>query len=450
MPALVLAAFSQRNYATDSPRPVWWAEISDAATQTCLSFLRHDTDVDGILKLGACWGGWNCVNPSYIHLSAYRACRDWTATQYRAQWNALIATSSAILQGAQCPTTGLLPNWYVPNRAAPAMPGTTGCSGSGTPADQFGAEAARSMWRAALDWTLYRSAESAAFSQRAVLQVRARWPNWSTALDTGCLVQSVFSDWSNNAFIFAPLFSSLVVPTPAITVQLQSTVFADAMRRIAATPINSYYSGSWIALTTLVMSGDMQRAACAVGGDMAAGCVTESTTTTVGLSTTSTISTSVTAPTASTSTAATTTGTTLTTSSLTTQSPTTTTSVFTTSPVSSCSPLNITAAFRSTWPGGYTLDITLRNVSPTVAITNWAVRVNIGTSTLAPPVWNSIVLSNDSAGLVLGAPTWMQSLAPAASIAMGFNGNGDAAQVRVRVIDYRFSGSSVWQQCATA
>lgn len=429
--------------------------------QSCLAFLRHDTDVDGIVKLGSCWGGWSCSNPSYINLAAYRACRDYTGAAFAAQWNSVIATSTAILRGAQCPSTGLVPNWYVPNRASPATTGTTGCSGSGTPADQFGAEASRAPWRAALDWTLYRNADSVVFAQRVVLQVNAKWPSWST-LDTGCLVRSVFADWRNNAFIYAPLFSALVVPAaPLVSASQQAIVFADAARYVAATPLSSYYSGSWVALATLLMSGDMQRAACVLDAPGCANATITSTTTMASATTTTVASTTTTATTtslrstlSSTTTAPTTTTTTTPRTSTTTATTTRLSTLSSTSSptpaVVNCNPLNITAAFRTRWATGYTLDLTLRNVSPTVTLGNWAVRVVIGSSTMAPPPWNAVVLSSDASSVVLGGPTWMTSLAPSASVAIGFNGNGDAAQVRVALVEYRFGGSSTWQQCAAA
>eukprot|EP00966_Prymnesium_polylepis_P145459 3359310-Prymnesium_polylepis.1 len=67
-------------------------------------------------------------------------------------WNALIETSHAILNEAQCPSTGLVPNWWIPSMSSSSSAGTTGCGGSHTRPAEFGAEAARTGWRVALGW----------------------------------------------------------------------------------------------------------------------------------------------------------------------------------------------------------------------------------------------------------------------------------------------------------
>ena len=109
-------------------------------------------------RLGSCWGGWDCSNPSYLAPAHYRAFRRYmlrhgarfgsTADEGEraaAQWEALVHGSYAMLGEAQCPSTGLTPNWWQP--AGPQRPrGRTGCNSSGTDADEFGSEAVRSRW----------------------------------------------------------------------------------------------------------------------------------------------------------------------------------------------------------------------------------------------------------------------------------------------------------------
>ena len=109
-------------------------------------------------RLGSCWGGWDCSNPSYLAPAHYRAFRRYmlrhgarfgsTADEGEraaAQWEALVRASYAMLGEAQCPSTGLTPNWWQP--AGPQRPrGRTGCNSSGTDADEFGSEAVRSRW----------------------------------------------------------------------------------------------------------------------------------------------------------------------------------------------------------------------------------------------------------------------------------------------------------------
>ena len=109
-------------------------------------------------RLGSCWGGWDCSNPSYLAPAHYRAFRRYMlrhgarfgssadeGERAAAQWEALVRGSYAMLGEAQCPSTGLTPNWWQP--AGPQRPrGRTGCNSSGTDADEFGSEAVRSRW----------------------------------------------------------------------------------------------------------------------------------------------------------------------------------------------------------------------------------------------------------------------------------------------------------------
>ncbi len=163
--------------ALQASPPPFWNEVADWAQQTCHAFFDYGTVSNGAgtaraPKLGSCWGGWDCSNPSYWSPAAYRACSDYL--QQRSgpalDWTTLLRTTYQLAAAAQCPATGLVPNWYVPNANDPSVPGTTGCSGSGTPAAQFGAEASRLVWRMAADYVLYGTAEGRAFSVRAQAQ----------------------------------------------------------------------------------------------------------------------------------------------------------------------------------------------------------------------------------------------------------------------------------------
>ena len=89
-------------------------------------------------------------------------------------WIALIETSYLIIGEAQCEATGLSPNWYVPLLSHGVSAGTTGCSGSGTPADEYGAEAARTGWRLAVHWLLHGDARAALYSRRMATHVASR------------------------------------------------------------------------------------------------------------------------------------------------------------------------------------------------------------------------------------------------------------------------------------
>ena len=149
-------------------------EIKDWADKSCTSFMKYNTVLSSsgnhrILKLGTCWGGWdsNGNNPSYHAPGHYRMMRDFQASinsgnQPSANdWDMLINTSYKFLKVAQCPAgsgSGLVPNWALVQETADgdsleARPGSF--SGSGTPQDEFGAEASRTMWRVAFDALSY-------------------------------------------------------------------------------------------------------------------------------------------------------------------------------------------------------------------------------------------------------------------------------------------------------
>ena len=142
----------------DASRPGWWSEVGQWTYDSCKSFLEHLSTPHPtllasngrplrVLKLGSCWGGWDCNNPSYHAPAHYRAFRDFMARYdgewgssvgegdaLAPEWDALIETSYAMLEDAQCDATGLVPNWWVPTRGGGAAAGTAGCSGSGTAA----------------------------------------------------------------------------------------------------------------------------------------------------------------------------------------------------------------------------------------------------------------------------------------------------------------------------
>ena len=183
-------------------------------------------------------------------------------------WNALIETSYMILGEAQCEATGLSPNWYVPALSHSAGAGTTGCSGSGTPADEYGAEAARTGWRLAVHWLLHGDARAALFSRRTAAHVASKLGSFAFSvcssvascaalqLDTGCLINSIHPSWVWNGFMLGPTAASLVVP-PAHSSALpaQRLAINNAALVLDAMSVDDYYSGSWVAIATATLSG---------------------------------------------------------------------------------------------------------------------------------------------------------------------------------------------------
>lgn len=78
------------------------------------------------------------------------------------------------------------PNW---------QPGTTGCSGSGTRADEFGAEASRSIWRVALDALWFGEERAIQFSNHVSEHATLKLLH-SEELQPGCAVGVVFPHWA--------------------------------------------------------------------------------------------------------------------------------------------------------------------------------------------------------------------------------------------------------------
>ena len=209
-------------------RPKWWQDVLLWTYDSCEAFLRYDTAphpthmaaangyVLRAVKLGSCWGGWDCANPSYYAPAHYRVFQafmrahahlaavprsqsapqaspaaagsspatetpvilETSGAHAHGAWEALIEASYSILGEAQCEETGLVPNWHVPSlshldeaSAARARqqwagwaPGRASCSGSGTSPTEFGAEASRAVWRVALDALWHGEPRAVAFS----------------------------------------------------------------------------------------------------------------------------------------------------------------------------------------------------------------------------------------------------------------------------------------------
>jgi len=263
---------------TQSAKPTWWVDLAKWTYQSCKQFYQSET-VSGstagtrIVKLGACWGGWDCQNPSYHAPFAYKAMRDFMkqfgtllgftdGADYVSKWNQVIDTSYMILNAAQCGTTGLIPNWYVPN-ANPTVPGSTGCSGSGTPSGEFGSEASRSVWRVALDYVWTKEPRAKTFLSRMGPHVASKFSTGAN-LNTGCLVSSIHTGWLSSAFMYGPTLTSLVNPSSGIT--NQQTIVNNAAAKINGGSVSDYYSGSWTILSLMVVNGDLAKISSLANG----------------------------------------------------------------------------------------------------------------------------------------------------------------------------------------
>ena len=234
-----------------------------------------------IVKLGSCWGGWGTQgqNPSYHAPGVYRLCRDYMAShdekyggsstegdRFSGNWETLIATSYKMLAATQCPSTGLVPNWAQIFEDGRRLRAQTGFSGSGTPGAEFGAEASRTIWRVVVDFLLYPSeARPAADFLSPVAKHLGKKENsgrWASSLDVdgACLVETIHPGWQVNMFMAAPTFASLVCPAE-LEGGRQQELLDSAGRLLASKRIRDYYSGSWVAISTMTLNGDLAKAA---------------------------------------------------------------------------------------------------------------------------------------------------------------------------------------------
>jgi hypothetical protein len=177
--AIVGMIFAVKALEKSLLKPAWYEEVRAWADASSAAFLQYNTIQDSswgteslLLKLGSCWGGWGTQgnNPSYSSPGSYRIMRDYqinfpnaARTYYLANrstlstdWGRLIKTSYAVLFVVQCADQGMVPNWATIGIATGEIVSTNGgFSGSGTPQNEFGAEASRTVWRVALDAAVY-------------------------------------------------------------------------------------------------------------------------------------------------------------------------------------------------------------------------------------------------------------------------------------------------------
>ena len=278
-----------------------------------------------LLKLGSCWGGWdgNGQNPSYHSPGSFKIMRDFQATitnrDYQLpdferpgltltqNWNQLIETSYDVLAATQCPNVGSVPNW-----ATIGLDGTTGglstfgqpFSGSGTPEKEFGAEASRTMWRVALDAAVYpeeMNTDAMPFMDPVISSLdtgyrpnmsfnEKYWDSQTVSVDTGvsfraplfsfdltfgrctqftdCYppnysspVYSFSGGWVWNAFIYAPVVSSLVVPSASSVSEVDQQAMIDSAGSVLAQNMpTDYYARSWTLLGILMINGAVESA----------------------------------------------------------------------------------------------------------------------------------------------------------------------------------------------
>jgi endo-1,4-beta-D-glucanase Y len=112
----------------------------------------YDHEVDQVtfaLKPGDAWGSRSTANPSYLVPAYYRFFRNATQDD---RWLSVAQKSYDILQAAAHPSTGLLPNWCLPNGGSDPQGPLNGYD--------YGYDATRTPWRIALDYLWFGIVEA--------------------------------------------------------------------------------------------------------------------------------------------------------------------------------------------------------------------------------------------------------------------------------------------------
>jgi len=303
--AIVGMIIALKAVENDATRPTWYDEVLDWADRSCTQFLQDNTALSNteshrIVKLGSCWGGWDTDgnNPSYHAPGHYRMMRDFQdSIESRAytlpsfvntgSWNMVIDTSYKFLETTQCVETGLVPNWAlvteVNGNVLQKQPGSF--SGSGTPQYEFGAEASRTMWRVAFDAAAYPQEskdQSASFLSPLLNKMVDNfdpspangWEYFPEASLQACdpIVSNVFGSWQWNAFISAPVYSTLISEMDnnyfAGKSFTQQDMVDAACGRVSAMTDQSYYPLSWRIIAQMTLNGEVTRAGKLFNGDV--------------------------------------------------------------------------------------------------------------------------------------------------------------------------------------
>merc|ERR1711935_714841 len=196
--------------------------------------------------------------------------RDGYDAVSQSDWTKLIDTSHEVLRAVQCSNDGaLVPNWATIGVSGGNIVHTGGgFSGSGTSQYEYGAEAARSTFRVALDAAFYPEKSSEWYPYLSSFNWRLdggyRNGSFSSSTFKSCKGPNtnqninMFGDWLNNQFISGPTFSALIAASTDIG---NAEAMIDAAGQKMAQPLpESYYSRSWAMITNLMLNGAMESA----------------------------------------------------------------------------------------------------------------------------------------------------------------------------------------------
>jgi hypothetical protein len=286
---IILAVKAVKN---DSTRPAWydearkWADASATAffTFNVLDSRNGSPTEHRLLKLGACWGGWdwNGNNPSYHSPGSYKVMRDFQKDFPSAdrsgysmipedEWNKLISTSHELLLAVQCYGDGaLVPNWATIGIGTDGKVEHTNeaFSNGNTPQNEYGAEASRATFRVALDAAFYPQDANdwAEYLDPFLVRLRDGYTGGDRYWDKNkgtfpdCSGESnhnvdIFDSWLYNAFIYAPTMSALIAGAP------EDGPLVDAAGSFLAEPLpDKYFERCWALFGNLMLSGAMESA----------------------------------------------------------------------------------------------------------------------------------------------------------------------------------------------
>lgn len=283
---IILAVKAVEN---DTNKPSWYETARKWADASATAFFEFEVDKSRsnhrLVKLGSCWGGWEGEgnNPSYHSPGSFRVMKDYQKSFSNSdrdgysgipeeEWNKLIATSHEVLRAVQCSNGGaLVPNWATigEDSSGNIIHSGGGFSGSGTPQYEYGAEAARTTFRVALDAAFYpeMSGDWSPYLSNFYGRMDGNFQNgsFSSATFPSCRGPNtgqninMFGDWQSNAFIYGPTYSSLIAASSDIT---NANAMVDVAGEIlGATPLpSSYYPRSWAMISNLMLNGAMESA----------------------------------------------------------------------------------------------------------------------------------------------------------------------------------------------
>jgi len=285
--AIVGIMLAVKAVENDKNKPSWYDEARNWADASATAFYKFEVDKSKadypLVKLGSCWGGWEEEgnNPSYHSPGSFRVMKDYQKkfpnklrkgynAVSQSDWKKLIDTSHEVLRAVQCSDDGaLVPNWATIGVSGGKIIHSGGSfSGSGTPQYEYGAEAARTTFRVALDaafypkksdeWSPYLSSfnwmldggfQNGSFSSNTFPSCRG--PNTNQNIN-------MFGGWLSNEFITGPTFSALIAASSDIG-NAEAMIDAAGTKMAQSLP-GSYYPRSWAMISNLMLNGAMESA----------------------------------------------------------------------------------------------------------------------------------------------------------------------------------------------